>query len=228
MQEIAAGRKKKDMGGDDNFTRTRYNGCVWKGGRLRLEKAKENFLDRLKREWAEDAQLASGKYTTHVNDDVGKELESLERPREVHSSRKKQLNIFFPRLQKHTIGLLAYYSVSAQVKSLPFSGTGKHKYSFRRVEVPSLPTHFCDCEEHSGPLHHAEEKQIPVQEEQGGGMTKEELDVMNSVMNKLFEMENISTTAHSDIELTKEEDYSMQVTNDPLLDESDGYSTADE
>ncbi|KAJ9145625.1 hypothetical protein P3X46_027988 [Hevea brasiliensis] len=274
MQEIAAGRKKKDMGGDDNFTRTRvriyvgglgesvttddlqkifskmdgeiesvdiirtkgrgfayldflpsshnslsklfstYNGCVWKGGRLRLEKAKENFLDRLKREWAEDAQLASGKYTTHVNDDVGKELESLERPREVHSSRKKQLNIFFPRLQK--------------VKSLPFSGTGKHKYSFRRVEVPSLPTHFCDCEEHSGPLHHAEEKQIPVQEEEGGGMTKEELDVMNSVMNKLFEMENISTTAHSDIELTKEEDYSMQLTNDPLLDESDGYSTADE
>ncbi|KAF2291976.1 hypothetical protein GH714_042460 [Hevea brasiliensis] len=164
MQEIAAGRKKKDMGADDNFTRTRYNGCVWKGGRLRLEKAKENFLDRLKREWAEDAQLASGKYTTHVNDDVGKELESLERPREVHSSRKKQLNIF--------------------------------SRDYRRKNK--------------------------------GGMTKEELDVMNSVMNKLFEMENISTTAHSDIELTKEEDYSMQVTNDPLLDESDGYSTADE
>lgn len=115
-----------------------------------------------------------------------------------------------------------------QVKSLPFSGTGKHKYSFRRVEVPSLPTHFCDCEEHSGPLHYAEGKQIPVQDEQGGGMTKEELDVMKSVMNKLFGMENMSSTPHCENELTKEEDYSIQVPNEPLLDESDGYSTADE
>ncbi|KAK9274752.1 hypothetical protein L1049_022004 [Liquidambar formosana] len=28
-----------------------YNGCVWKGGRLRLEKAKEHYLVRLRREW---------------------------------------------------------------------------------------------------------------------------------------------------------------------------------
>lgn len=38
-----------------------------------------------------------------------------------------------------------------QVKSLPFRGTGKHKYSFQRVEVPSLPVHFCDCPEHNNP-----------------------------------------------------------------------------
>ncbi|XP_039008547.1 nucleolar protein 8-like isoform X2 [Hibiscus syriacus] len=30
-----------------------YKGCAWKGGKLKLEKAKEHFLARLKREWEE-------------------------------------------------------------------------------------------------------------------------------------------------------------------------------
>ena len=30
-----------------------YNGCKWKGGVLRVEKAKEHYIDRLRREWAE-------------------------------------------------------------------------------------------------------------------------------------------------------------------------------
>lgn len=30
-----------------------YNGCKWKGGVLRVEKAKEHYMDRLRREWAE-------------------------------------------------------------------------------------------------------------------------------------------------------------------------------
>ncbi|XLR43413.1 hypothetical protein HN51_027457 [Arachis hypogaea] len=34
---------------------SKYNGCVWKGGKLKLEKAKEYYLVRLKREWDEDA-----------------------------------------------------------------------------------------------------------------------------------------------------------------------------
>lgn len=79
-----------------------YNGSIWKGGRLRLEKAKENYLDRLKREWAEDAQLVSSEYT-NVNDDVVKERDSLKKPNETHSSKMKQLRMFFPRLQKVTI-----------------------------------------------------------------------------------------------------------------------------
>ncbi|XP_058727674.1 protein REPRESSOR OF SILENCING 3-like [Vicia villosa] len=33
---------------------SKYNGCVWKGGKLGLEKAKEHYLDRMKKEWEED------------------------------------------------------------------------------------------------------------------------------------------------------------------------------
>jgi hypothetical protein len=29
-----------------------YNGCKWKGGSLRVEKAKEHYMDRLRCEWA--------------------------------------------------------------------------------------------------------------------------------------------------------------------------------
>ncbi|KAK9114673.1 hypothetical protein Syun_021470 [Stephania yunnanensis] len=67
---------------------------------------------------------------------------------------KMQIHLFFPKLGK--------------VKALPYSGTGKHKYSFRRIEVPSsLPINFCDCEEHSGAsksVKHsgASRKQVPT------------------------------------------------------------------
>ncbi|XP_065875184.1 protein REPRESSOR OF SILENCING 3 isoform X2 [Euphorbia lathyris] len=184
-----------------------YNGCVWKGGRLRLEKAKEDYLDRMKREWDEDAQLASN--TSTANDDVN--IYNTEPPEKLKKgiiSEKKQLRLFFPRLRK--------------VKSLPFTGTGKHKYSFRRVEVPPLPTYFCDCEEHCGSLYRVGEKQIPVVEDQGGGMNKEEIQLMNSVMYKLFETETVSSAACNDVELTKEEDDSVKEINDLQLDETEG------
>ncbi|KAK9114676.1 hypothetical protein Syun_021473 [Stephania yunnanensis] len=67
---------------------------------------------------------------------------------------KMQIHLFFPKLGK--------------VKALPYSGTGKHKYSFRRIEVPSsLPINFWDCEEHSGAsksVKHsgASRKQVPT------------------------------------------------------------------
>ncbi|XP_068642452.1 protein REPRESSOR OF SILENCING 3 [Aristolochia californica] len=142
-----------------------YNGCMWKGGRLRLEKAKEHYLVRLKKEWAEDAELLR---------DVPEELNS-DKDVSVPGKLKKavmeemQLDIFFPRLRK--------------VKSLPYSGTGKHKYSFQRIEIPSLPVHFCDCEEHSGHSATAVEKLVSSI---NGGINEKELIVMNSVMNKLF------------------------------------------
>ncbi|CAN0900044.1 Protein REPRESSOR OF SILENCING 3 [Linum grandiflorum] len=34
----------------------KYNGCVWKGGKLRLEKAKDDYLSRLKKEWDEEEE----------------------------------------------------------------------------------------------------------------------------------------------------------------------------
>ncbi|WCJ38274.1 RNA-binding (RRM/RBD/RNP motifs) family protein [Euphorbia peplus] len=183
-----------------------YNGCAWKGGRLRLEKAKENYLDRMKREWDENAELARNTSTSNA-DVITYYTEPAERLKKGIAS-EKQLRVFFPRLRK--------------IKSLPFTGTGKHKYSFRRVEVPPLPTYFCDCEEHCGSLYRVGEKQIPAVENQGGGMNKEEIDLMNSVMHKLFGMENVSSAVCNDVELTKEEDDSVEEINDLQVDESEG------
>ncbi|EXC24931.1 hypothetical protein L484_011797 [Morus notabilis] len=147
----------------------KYNGCVWKGGRLRLEKAKEHYPNRLRREWVEDAAAAAAAT-------VADAPASAEVPRSLPTVEKSNLRIFFPRLRK--------------VKLLPFSGTGKHKYSFQRVEVPSLPKYFCDCEEHSGPFSTENEKRIRHQEAESGGMNREELSIMNKVMNTLFQKQN--------------------------------------
>ncbi|KAJ0090261.1 hypothetical protein Patl1_14021 [Pistacia atlantica] len=165
-----------------------YNGCVWKGGRLRLEKAKEHYLAQLNREWAEDAQLVSLPPTECGDGD--KDTASLEKSEKVVDS-AKNLHIFFPRLRK--------------VKALPFSGTGKHKYSFQRVEAPPLPMYFCDCEEHFVPSctakgkemqnHTAKEEEMHGLAAESGGVNEEELNIMNSVMKKLFERENVSKSA---------------------------------
>ncbi|KAK9114667.1 hypothetical protein Syun_021464 [Stephania yunnanensis] len=87
---------------------------------------------------------------------------------------KMQIHLFFPKLGK--------------VKALPYSGTGKHKYSFRRIEVPSsLPINFCDCEEHSGASKSVKEKQVVVLEDKAGSVNEEERSLMSSVMNNIFE-----------------------------------------
>jgi hypothetical protein len=74
-----------------------YNGCVWKGGKLRLEKAKEHYLDRLKKEWEQDAILSRKLPAT----DLSTQKEDLEKPNSKHilDSNAKALNIFFPRLR---------------------------------------------------------------------------------------------------------------------------------
>ena len=74
-----------------------YNGCLWKGGRLRLEKAKEDYLVRLKREWEQGTlDDATQKPPTAASEE--------EMPNTTQSSKSntKHLNIFFPRLRKVT------------------------------------------------------------------------------------------------------------------------------
>ena len=70
---------------------------------------------------------------------------------------------------------------------MPLKGTGKHKYSFRHIEVPSYPIHFCDCEEHCGPPEAANNEYASVL---NAAAYEKERNIMNSVMNKLFEKEN--------------------------------------
>uniref|UniRef100_A0A0E0CFA8 RRM domain-containing protein n=1 Tax=Oryza meridionalis TaxID=40149 RepID=A0A0E0CFA8_9ORYZ len=145
-----------------------YNGCKWKGGKLRLEKAKEHYLTRLKREWEQEAAAAQ---EMPASADVESKKEKLEPNKAVLDSTK--INIYFPKLRK--------------VKALPFKGTGKHKYSFRHIEVPSYPIHFCDCEEHCGPPEAANDEYASVLD---AAAYEKERSIMNSVMSKLFEKEN--------------------------------------
>ncbi|CAN8301429.1 unnamed protein product [Cochlearia groenlandica] len=169
---------------DNSLTKlfSTYNGCVWKGGRLRLEKAKEHYLARLKREWEESSS---------VSEDV------IEAPEE-NTPPSTHMNIFFPRLRK--------------VKAMPLSGTGKHKYSFQRVAVQSLlPKSFCDCEEHSGSLT-PRETHVRDLEALNVGINEEEVNVMNSVMNKLFEKNNLSVS-----EKVLEEESEVEEDQDNLI-----------
>lgn len=80
------------------FVTLQYNGCVWKGGRLRLEKAKEHYLVSLKREWAEKAELASRGLTNSYNSD--EDMASYDKPKKVINSERKQLRIYFPNLRR--------------------------------------------------------------------------------------------------------------------------------
>lgn len=203
-----------------------YNGCVWKGGRLRLEKAKEHFLNRLRREWAEDVAEDVAAAVAAVADAQPAAPDSSQAARNLPVVEKSNLRIFFPRLRKvffvcffnptKNYEMVACFSLlssdnmelgycfvfltrrfadfhfDVQVKLLPFSGTGKHKYSFQRVDVPSLPKYFCDCEEHAGPFSDEIEKRIRHQEAEpeSGGVNQEELSIMNKVMNSLFQKQN--------------------------------------
>jgi hypothetical protein len=74
-----------------------------------------------------------------------------------------------------------------QLRPLPFKGSGKHKYSFRNIEVPSYPIHFCDCEEHCGPPEKANEEYAAALNRVA---YEKERSIMNSVMSKLLEKDN--------------------------------------
>ncbi|KFK27345.1 hypothetical protein AALP_AA8G370900 [Arabis alpina] len=152
---------------DNSLTKlfSTYNGCIWKGGRLRLEKAKEHYLARLKREWEESSSTKEDTVVQAPDNSV---------PPATH------LNIFVPKLRK--------------VKAMALSGTGKHKYSFQRVAVPSvLPKSFCDCEEHTTSLT-PRENHVRDLEALNVGINEQEVSIMNSVMYKLFEKNNLSTS----------------------------------
>ncbi|KAF5181207.1 RNA-binding (RRM/RBD/RNP motifs) family protein [Thalictrum thalictroides] len=200
-----------------------YNGCIWKGGRLRLEKAKEHYMVRLRREWEEDTELAhkendevdanENKDANEIKDETTKIPSSIKflNKSKLLNLEKKQLQIFVPKLRK--------------VKSMPYSGTGKHKYSFQRVEVPSLPIHFCDCEEHCGSSDLPKAKHTSDFEDQTGNVNDEELDMMRSVMDKILKREGNASTEISNVRVPTEEESPNQ--SDAPSNESEAGQDSD-
>lgn len=189
-----------------------YNGCLWKGGKLRLEKAKDHYLVRMKREWSEDAQLAKN---VPIHDVDAPESMPSEKLKKLLTLDKPNLRIFFPKLNK--------------MKSVPFGGSGKHKYSFQRITVPNLPIHFCDCEDHYDSSHMAKETPSSDLDRANGGIGEKELNIMESVMNKLFMTETHPKGVHCEAISTEERDRSVdpidlpidENVSDPLSDEDD-------
>ncbi|KAA0038190.1 hypothetical protein IC582_003565 [Cucumis melo] len=177
-----------------------YNGCAWKGGKLRLEKAKENYLARLKREWEEDAQIRDS--------NVGADMEVVAPESTQHVTKSEHINIFFPSL--------------GEVKSLPISGTGTHKYDFPHVEVPPFPVHFCDCEEHdvSSPIGNSKDTKTRDLNAENGGMAEDEIEMMNAVMNKLFEREEASQSNCNGSMALNDKHNSTMLTDNQLLEDN--------
>ncbi|XP_057806572.1 protein REPRESSOR OF SILENCING 3 [Salvia miltiorrhiza] len=199
-----------------------YNGCMWKGGRLKLEKAKENYQSRLRREWMEDAQHETKLPSQNV--DADESGCAMLKPKK-EDLEKMQLKIFFPKLRK--------------LKAIPLKGTGKHKYSFQRIEVPLLPTHFCDCEEHFVPPEPAKRNysRLPGpakrnntvdREVDNYGMNEEELNMMKSILDKLLEKEIRSEIVSSEAEPSEEIQHDASVVDKCQVDDNEEDQDSDE
>lgn len=110
-----------------------------------------------------------------------------------------------------------------QAKGVPFGGTGKHKYSFQRIDVPStLPVHCCDCEEHSGSVPRLGRSNSPLNDAENGVVNEEELNIMNSVMSKLFGREE-STELENDLDTNKNsymDEFDNNLLNNGEVDQS--------
>lgn len=76
-----------------------YNGCKWKGGKLKLEKAKEHYLARLKREWEQDAAAAAAAAASKeaaMKDNAENQKPILDKA----ALEGLKINIYFPKLRK--------------------------------------------------------------------------------------------------------------------------------
>ncbi|KAK6152093.1 hypothetical protein DH2020_014728 [Rehmannia glutinosa] len=114
------------------------------------------------------------------------------------------------------------------IKPIPLKGTGKHKYSFQRVEIPPLPIHFCDCEEHSGPPVSAKRNTTNHLETDTYGVNEDELNMMKLVLNKLLEEDDTSKTVPNEAELTKEINKDITYADDLQVDDNEDEQESDE
>lgn len=90
---------------------------MWKGGKLRLEKAKEHYLVKLKREWQEESERAS-KASDNSNADAAINHDTSEKPKRPTPADKPQINLFFPKLGK-VIFICTFYTLYKHTVSIP-------------------------------------------------------------------------------------------------------------
>ncbi|XP_010934432.1 protein REPRESSOR OF SILENCING 3 isoform X2 [Elaeis guineensis] len=154
--------------------------------------------------------------------DIEKTFASLGRVNNVEFVRSIDRSFAFMEFEPNSDKALA--KLFATVKILPFKGTGKHKYSFQRTEVPPLPLHFCDCEEHY-------ELSKTVGQDYLSSLNKaayeKERSIMTSVMNKLFQKEETEISASGMIKLAENENTMDPSNNDIQVKETEEIQEAD-
>ncbi|MCO5578298.1 hypothetical protein L7F22_032138 [Adiantum nelumboides] len=99
---------------------------MWKGGCLKLEKAREFYMDKLHREWT-DRDCSQNLIESKL------EL-ATQASNDPKLKKSNGLNIYFPKLRK--------------IKKIPEKGLGRHKRSFKRVEpIPHSLLRLCNCDQ---------------------------------------------------------------------------------
>ncbi|GAQ83424.1 protein with RRM/RBD/RNP motifs [Klebsormidium nitens] len=112
-----------------------YNGTKWRGGRLRVEKARASFLDRLKAEWASqnEPQSEADKLGSEI-DKGGAEIDKQgAEPTKAELLDPKGKPIFEPLRLKW-----GSWEFEKRTKVMPAAGGAKIKKSFRNVPEKSL------------------------------------------------------------------------------------------
>lgn len=75
-----------------------FNGCVWKGGKLRIEKAKEHYLVKMEREREKEREEEITRNDALMRRTA--EVVTLKKPTKGPGAEKEQIRIFFPKLRK--------------------------------------------------------------------------------------------------------------------------------
>lgn len=127
---------------------------MWKGGRLKLEKAKEHYLLRLKREWAEDAKLSNDSQNNKVAAAVENPHPSEKLSKFLIRNSDKQIHIFFPKLRKagplfnlNLFPIISFYLfnlvyglIKMMISTVSHTGQGITIQGNRKTQI-QFPTH---------------------------------------------------------------------------------------
>ncbi|GBG84957.1 hypothetical protein CBR_g39420 [Chara braunii] len=127
-----------------------FNGCKWRGGQLKVEKAKEHYTDRLLREWEAAAKLAAeeeakseGSLLAAAKQETVEDGGSAGVTGE--SNKLRPFPFSDPSFSHKLVELkplkIAWHHCSKKLKVVPAAGgpgTGKHRRSFPRVEALPL------------------------------------------------------------------------------------------
>lgn len=96
---------------------------MWKGGKLKLHKAKEHYLVRLRQEWAEEEEVAAAaSVAADIKQQTTKEAKLASQHQQQNT---KQLRLFFPALRT-VMHFTFIFKISAYLVSVCFFNLQLH------------------------------------------------------------------------------------------------------